>query len=220
MGRPPLKEIRPVSTRLFDRAGFWSAVAAVLVALGGVGLLLGTVNLAAHQGNREPWFGIGIALVTLAVVALLWAIILFLAHRYAESHPVTAPAEAPRGVTPAPPPGPLERLRELRRETAELRVVIDEAQGHRMHAEARQQINAWALRVEAELQSQDEELWKMFRPESDPPPGLLDRSAPHPAEMTDEHWERNIDMQDSNSLRSFLRRKEEALGRAISRLLG
>jgi hypothetical protein len=119
----------------------------------------------------------------------------------------------------AAPVTPLERLRELRRETAELHVVINEAQGHRMHAEARQQIIAWALRVEPVLQSQDEEHWKMLRSVLDPPPELLDRSIPQPVEMTDEQWERHWDMQDSNILRSFLRRKAEALGRAISRLL-
>jgi hypothetical protein len=88
-----------------------------------------------------------------------------------------------------------------------------------MHAEARQQIIAWALRVEPVLYGQDESLWTAFRPAFDPPPELLDRSIPQPAEMTDEQWERNWDLQDSNILRGFLRRKEEALGRAISRLL-
>jgi hypothetical protein len=66
-----------------------------VTALGAIGIVVGTANVAPHHGNREPWFAIGIGLAVLGVLALWWSVTLYVAHRYAESLPLqeTAPAE-------------------------------------------------------------------------------------------------------------------------------
>jgi hypothetical protein len=102
--------------KLLDSAVFWLALVAALTGLAAIALVGGTVNRAPHQAVREPWFVIGIVLGCFAVLAIFWAMVLFVAHRYAERQGTGSPPspvtinitrEGLEGVTAAtdsPPP--------------------------------------------------------------------------------------------------------------------
>jgi len=213
-----------MSKRLFDRAVFWVAMGAAVATLGGIGIGIGTVNLASGQGNRQPWFDIGVAFAILGALGLVWALFLYGRHVIAARREATAVAPAPaRPHSPTQPEEPSEeaeplaRLRGLQDEASGLHDQINKAYGARPHQEVRRRLSAWSRRVETELQQEDQAFADAFRALGPSDPELGDRSTGREG-MTEEQWERQWDTYDSNVLRSFLRLREEALGRAITRL--
>lgn len=73
---------------LYDRAMFWVAVAGV-VAVAGFGVLgfAALETIPEHLPLTESvWIVPGVALVILALVALMWAVLLAMAHNHARSH--------------------------------------------------------------------------------------------------------------------------------------
>lgn len=207
-------------TRLFDKAGFWVQVGALVAALGGAGIVVGVSDLAPHQSWREPWFALGAVVLFFGVLALWWSVTLYVAHHYAERHPLIPPSPIQQTEAPgaADAGTPLDRLQALQGETGALHEAIRNAYGPTAHRAVYSRILAWALLVEAQLQPLDTTLWTDFRTAWEPPPQLLDRNQPAPQGMTDDQWAKNFDFTDSNLLRGFLHRKEAALGRAIGSL--
>lgn len=82
--------------------------------------MIGGVVLAVAQGSKHPgsWIGIGLGAVVLGASMVVWALVLFLAHRHAEKHWCPDPeahVPLPKG-TPPPVDSPLllSVLRQLR----------------------------------------------------------------------------------------------------------
>jgi len=76
-----------MSNRLFDRAMFWIAVAAALGTIGGVVIAIALARDTQTAPTSDPVFLIGAVLIGLAALALLWALVLNLAHGHAATHP-------------------------------------------------------------------------------------------------------------------------------------
>lgn len=74
--------------RLLDSALFWLAFGAAVIVGGGVGVAVGTgLAVSGHESVwAENWFRVGFAIVLLGGLMLLWALVLFLAHRHAAGH--------------------------------------------------------------------------------------------------------------------------------------
>jgi hypothetical protein len=94
-----------------DGCGFWLAVAGVLAILGAAGI---TIAITEYQPPwPSAWFIVGMVVCALGVVAVIWALVLYLAHQEAGNHwcpKPTAhtqrsaqrePAWRPRAATPA-----------------------------------------------------------------------------------------------------------------------
>lgn len=75
-----------MGNRFFDRAMFWVAVAAALGAISGVIVTVTVTRDAQTPPTSDPWFILGAGLMVLAVLALLWALVLNLAHGHATVH--------------------------------------------------------------------------------------------------------------------------------------
>jgi hypothetical protein len=101
-----------VPSSRYERAIFWVALAGVVLVVGGIFVSLGATQVAASPGAHlwaNRWFVIGICVMGLGVLALWWALTLYMAHRHAEGHfcpdpeahrlPKTGPA-ALRGTGP------------------------------------------------------------------------------------------------------------------------
>lgn len=73
--------------RLHDSAVFWVALAAAVAVIGGI--LMGAGVARTQQGHdlwSSGWFIAGVAVTGMGVLMLLYALVLFLAHRHAEGH--------------------------------------------------------------------------------------------------------------------------------------
>lgn len=101
-----------MGNRLFDRAMFWIAVAAALGTIGGIIVGVTVARDTQTALTSDPWFLGGAALVGLAILALVWAIILNLAHGHAAGH-AAGHAEGEAGGKKA------------RKEIAQLRLAVD-----------------------------------------------------------------------------------------------
>jgi hypothetical protein len=203
--------------RLFDSALFWLSLGAAVTVVGGIFVTVGAARTPVRESVlSDGWFDAGIAVVAIGVGLLFWSLVLFLAHQHAERHIVSArsvshvSAHSPT----AAPASPFVRLKQLQDKVPTLQGVVENAYGEKALLEARQQILAWCLRIEKELQSQDEKLWTSFR-EGNSPPGMSDRTAPTEG-MFDP--ERQWDHIDSRGLFGFLRHRADALGYALAQL--
>ena len=94
--RPPLRE----------SAGLWVGVGAALGALSAVPLIVG-VNERVGKASiwNNGWFVLGAGIAVLGALALLWALVLVVAHRYAQSLICPDPSAhgAPQTQRSAPP---------------------------------------------------------------------------------------------------------------------
>jgi hypothetical protein len=76
--------VRDSRPGLTDGCGFWIAAAGVFAVLGAVG-----ITIAITEYNPpwpSAWFIAGAVMCTLGVTAVVWALVLYLAHREAERH--------------------------------------------------------------------------------------------------------------------------------------
>ncbi|MGO9101948.1 MAG: hypothetical protein ACLP9Y_21795 [Mycobacterium sp.] len=55
-----------------------------MIALGGVLIAVSSIGLSPGEKPREPWFVVGIVIAVLGAVMLVWALVLFVTHSYAE----------------------------------------------------------------------------------------------------------------------------------------
>ena len=199
-----------MSRKLFDSALFWVAFGGAVSAIG-IGVVLWTTSTAAsHKSPSEPRFALGIGVTVVGAGALLWGLVLLLAHRYAEHH-IAPNSQRVMATEAAPDATTLARLRELQQEAPALHQAIDMAYGQQAILNVRRWILAWCLSIEQELQSNSETLWKEFR-ERNMPPGMSDRTVGQGLSDPERHW----DHIDSVALRGFLRQREEALGYALA----
>lgn len=93
---------------LRDRAMFWVGVAAVLAVIGGVPLAVALAqDVPEHRAlSADGLFLIGCAIELIAIVALVWAVILNLAHGHADYHIEAWKREHPVLIGPPGPTGP------------------------------------------------------------------------------------------------------------------
>lgn len=110
---------------LYDSATFWAVLAGALVVLGGVGVSIGiaqSTRLPSPEYWANIWFTGGVAVLALAVAALLWALVLYLAHGHRARH-----AGVPVGRTLAPA-APEATVPSVRRQAQE--DTVDKMLGH------------------------------------------------------------------------------------------
>jgi hypothetical protein len=97
-----------------------------MVVLGGVSVSIGvaqSTNLPSPNYWLNVWFSVGIAVLVVAVLELLWALVLYLAHGHRAHHVAVADQVGPPPLPTAPQPVPSER-RQAQEET------IDKMLGH------------------------------------------------------------------------------------------
>jgi hypothetical protein len=90
----------PSRKQLQDSALFWVALGAAVIVLGGVLM----TRAPAKANLSDVWLTSGLAVALGGCFLLLWALVLFLAHRHAEKHMCPDPSvhgqAAPRATTP------------------------------------------------------------------------------------------------------------------------
>lgn len=104
MSRVPTPTQRPPRGRshLRDSANFWVALGAAVLLASSISLGIGVARTPHNETLWSGgWFIAGAAAFSLGVLMLLWALVLFLAHRHAESHMCPNPDahQAPRAET-------------------------------------------------------------------------------------------------------------------------
>jgi hypothetical protein len=67
-----------------DGCGFWLGTAGVLAALGGISITIAIAEY--HPPWRSAWFIAGAVVCALGAVSVIWALVLYLAHREAGKH--------------------------------------------------------------------------------------------------------------------------------------
>lgn len=94
-----------------DGCGFWLGAAGFLAALGAIGIAIAVTDY--HPPWPTAWFVAGSVMCTLGCAAVIWALVLYLAHREAEGHwcpdsrahapeaQLQGPAIQPQGATAA-----------------------------------------------------------------------------------------------------------------------
>ena len=120
-----MAEDRRPTPSLTDRTGFWLALAAVLAAFGGSGIGLAVAEY--HPPWKSVWFIVGAVVCGLGCLSVLWALVLYVAHKVAgdhwcpdpRAHAVARPTRpgailaALKAVPPAPPGWLRPALREM-----------------------------------------------------------------------------------------------------------
>jgi hypothetical protein len=91
---------------LYDSATFWGVWGALAVVIGSAFVLIGASELPERNPDRwsNAWWNIGIGLLAVGVLSLLWSLILFLAHRYAEGMEWRQVRKAANDEPPTPTP--------------------------------------------------------------------------------------------------------------------
>lgn len=102
----------PPAPRLFERAGFWLAIGVAVTGLGGVPFGLGVSEVAAgYHPWQNGWVRVGFVFWGVAVLAVLWAVVLYLAHHQSERHLARRVAAAPAAPASAAGWDSLDRRR-------------------------------------------------------------------------------------------------------------
>jgi len=92
--------------RLHDSALFWVALGAAVALIGGILLNTGVSRTTVRESLLSSgWFVAGLVVIGVAALMLLWSLVLFVAHRYAQRLGVCPDPDAHR-PTHATPPAP------------------------------------------------------------------------------------------------------------------
>lgn len=92
--------------KLFDSSQFWVLIGGAVSVIGGIFLGVGVARTpAGHSLWSSGWFIGGIAAIVVGVLCLTWSLILYLAHRHAESHMCPDP-DAHKAVSASPSSSP------------------------------------------------------------------------------------------------------------------
>lgn len=79
---------------LSDSTTFWLAFGGVVTAIGTFFLAIGTVQRIGPASLWENgWFRTGFGMAVVGMCAVLWSVVLFLAHRHVEKHESTPPLQ-------------------------------------------------------------------------------------------------------------------------------
>jgi hypothetical protein len=134
---------------LYDRALFWVALGGALSVIGGIVLSVGVAQVVADTTHPDlwsnRWFEVGFGAFVVGVLALVWALVLYVAHRHAEQHwcPDPDAHRLTRGQPVAQTPQFIAGLRALRGELTDAAQKVRVVSESGSLSEMRPHIREW-----------------------------------------------------------------------------